>query len=459
MKNKNAERKAVDNLFRHAVSFFISLSLLGLMFTKLAYGVAWFSFDTKNEITTPSIFGSSPTWLDLYGRKQGIEDFCSVDEDNSVISCYGNKDGYFTQVLKDKITNNLGYKNSRIFVKQADTKDGKVTVGYCRLVDTGSDFRVRCNYYTAEKITSIPFIASGTPAWFWNVKVEDTGVLDKKWSVTAVIAGKNARSDRNWWVDLMNDGNYSYCRIVYPDGRLAKMTCRRFYGLDEGFAKGELQSDIIDEGKLGTRGWVKDFEGNSAFCRVDSSSHVHCLPFDKKTQHFKPDVVLSNINVNSDIDTFRWVDDLFDDKSLARSHSAFCRVETDQGRTWYACSALQTGDAKATYFHDVLPGWDDTKGFMLTPGSGTLTWCGLIDTGLNRINCGTLDVTSEGTRYDVKGVSDEDSRIDSGYRDIFNGNREWMDYYVDGEHKGILYCRKVNVNDMRCTRIFYNHAS
>lgn len=475
MKNKPIACKFSDSLFRRRIYFFVILSILGGMLTKWAHSADLqaktksslpqehrFIFEPESdELTTSSMFGTSPTWVDLYGRENGIKDFCSVlNEGTKSIGCYVNLNGDFRRVLTDTITNDLGYQDSRIFVKGEDTKDGKVTVGFCRIIGNDGSYRLRCNYYTAVKNLYLG-------ATFYPVSVKETGVLDPGYDGNTVIAGMNSRSDNRWWVDLMNDGNYSYCRVVYYYNKV-RIACRRFYGLDDGFSNGDIMSDPIDAGITRTRGWVKDFEGNVAYCRIlnPSSSvfsvftgNVHCLPFDKKTQQFKHDVELPisflKTQANRYVETFRWVDDVFDNKTLGKSQSAICYIEEQAGVPWYMCSQLNGSGVIS--FNPVLAGYDDTKGFMRTPhGSGIKTWCGLIDEGLNRINCGTFEVTPSGEFKRVTGVSN-DLRVDSGARDIFNGNREWMNYVSpDQDEQNILFCRKVNSNDMRCTKIGYN---
>jgi len=57
------------------------------------------------------------------------------------------------------------------------------------------------------------------------------------------------------------------------------MACRVFNEIREDFAKTDIVSENINAtyGKSYTRGWISDWHGNPAYCRIDGSP-PHLLP-------------------------------------------------------------------------------------------------------------------------------------------------------------------------------------
>ena len=395
------------------------------------------SYGDSNEITTPHIFTDyAPTWIDLYDR--GTKDYCSVTS-TGVIRCYKNNNGDFNeQVLFDNTLSDSGWANTEVFMKagyQRDPSDGKSypVIGFCRLV--GSWTHLYCNFYVADKRGKFTRSTAGG----------DYGYLDGGWSDNPAFAGENKISDTRWWINLNGKGQ-SYCRLVGH----TNMACRAFEGLQAGLATSDIESENINDtvGDSYTRGWISNWHGDPAYCRIAGSpSYIYCLPFDRKTMRFGKDVQVKGFNDYYSNNTIKWVDNFTLDGG-----SALCYLKHTSSGYWVNCLTANSNFSKSIRFPAVNDsGWDDAFGLLSFPGVvGTKGWCGLTGSWTH-IQCQLFDNIYTPSGLQNRFVSATSGYVDGGYPSIWNGNREWMNYL----DQNALFCRKVNGYDMRCTRIYY----
>ena len=401
------------------------------------------SYNTNQEITTPHIFGqNAPTWINLY--HSGKKDFCSLT--GNAISCYENDNGDFNKrVLYDNSLYDTGWSTTQVFMKAGKWKDlfnnrFYPVIGFCRLV--GIRTHLYCDF----------FVSDHTKKFIRSAAKGDYGYLDGGWDDVPAFAGENKTSETRWWIDLNGKG-MSFCRLIGS----TNMACRIFNGIQARpvFAKTDIISENINYtyGESHTRGWISNWHGNPAYCRIAGSpSYIYCLPFNRKTMTFGKDVQVKGFNDYYSNDTIKWVDNFTLD-----GDSALCFLKHNSSGYSMHCLTASSDFTQEFSFPSVSDsGYSNSLGILEFPGVvGTKGWCGLVE-NRTKIQCQLFD-----NIYKPQGLQNRfvtaksDQAIKGGLSSVGSGAQEWMNY----QGKNALFCRKVNEvfysNDMRCTRIYY----